>query len=216
MNKEHNDSSISLLVLGSGQDLSILEWTGIWPPLILRADQVKIDQIFFYNSETRVIDTVAFLDHRHPFLRRPMQCGCEQCELMIESIEGLIEPIRLSADFFDAIDLMPTGGMTPNVEAISIDADRFLSLAASDPEELEQWLASEVLDQMILNRRSCCNLEPISREVWGHVPVPRLKQLPNQWLLQVKPDEHAGLLYLLNSAFDTRATRLQLNKRARW
>lgn len=111
------------------------------PPIALRSDQVKANQILFFNVDDNTVEHLALLNAAEPFTIQP---NGSYVANVVEYM-GLMEPIefdRVHMNHAYALNCIPA----LNFEAITVD-----------PDELEidvNYLGSQMVDEMIVNRRS--------------------------------------------------------------
>ena len=187
-------------------------------PVALRPDQIDIEQLVLINRDTLQIGPVFYLDDdrpwqgvrdaseaANPIVYKPVILGPE--ELMGRELidKGLLVGLKACM----------TGLPHKNHEAVSVFFDEFFADDLND-RQWDDWLFSEVLDQLIINRNdrhtmdalhwlqgpggdSLSRMEEFECLPWMAELPPRLEKLPTNWLKVLPEAKHAGVLAMLNT-----------------
>lgn len=187
-------------------------------PVALRPDQSDVEQLILINQDTLQVGPLFYLDDDRPWqgvrdassplnpiVYKPVILGPE--ELMAhDSIQPELLN-RLHAGF--------TGLPRKNHEALSVFFDEFYEGEMTE-NAWNDWLYSELLDQLIVNRNdrhtlnalnwlhgpggdSLSRMEEFECLPWAAETPALLEELPPTWQQVVKPNKHAELLATLNT-----------------
>lgn len=210
----------SLLVVTDAAGIKSLSASECWRPLALRVDQLSVDSILFLDVDSGVIEYVAFLrsgsiGYFNQWCDGP-DCYEGTFTPEIAAVDELLTSLKLDVDALHFMaTLVDEGDVLMHHEAFTIRAvDGFMAVADTDPEEGAALLGSEVIDQLVRNRRDpvasvgrdalssrsvgdAIALQAEQLPLLGFVGEP-LRDLPYDWLV-AGGDE--STLYLLNSAY---------------
>jgi hypothetical protein len=187
-------------------------------PVALRPDQIDVDQLILINQDTLQIGPLFYLDDDRPWqgvrdaseplnpiVYKPVILGPE--ELMGRE---LVQP-----ELLNRLNACVTGLPQKHHEAMSVFFDEFYD-AALNENRWNDWLFSELLDQLIINRNdrhtmdalhwlrgpggdSLSRMEEFECMPWlAEVPAP-LEELPTNWRKVLPKAKHAELLATLNT-----------------
>lgn len=187
-------------------------------PVALRPDQIDVEQLVLVNQDTLEIGPVFYLDDDkpwqgvrdasaalNPIVYKPVILGPE--ELMGRE---LVQP-----ELLNRLNACVTGLPQKHHEAMSVFFDEFYD-AALNENRWNDWLFSELLDQLIINRNdrhtmdalhwlrgpggdSLSRMEEFECMPWlAEVPAP-LEELPTNWRKVLPEAKHAELLATLNT-----------------
>lgn len=209
--------SSSLLVLTNQSGVTKLEATSEWKALALRPDQLQVDQILFLDVRIGIITHVALLNAITPFAPLATDNGPTLYVPNIAMVMECPDEIAVREDCIDYVDAqLNNGSVLLNHEALTVDTDELYSMAFEGEDAVTDLLVSEIIDQMIINRRSINQSSAISWLTNGGLAAlsvqeehtdhgvgctgAALDQLPASWVA-VGGDQ--ATLALLNSCYNT-------------
>ena len=220
-NNAQNTQSTALLVLTDASGIESFLAQGTWNRyLCLRNDQLRINQLIFLDTESCAVRAFGLLDETYPFkchsyLNHELRVWSPNVLLA----EGMADEIylptcevqQIQAAFMDQAPM-------PHHEAFTIpDPDLIWSHLRDDASEFADWLAHQITDQMVLNRREHYHqlalawmeehgkdLNAVDQEIdceqLHHSRThPKITELPKAWKDTMPASMHEGVLGMLQS-----------------
>lgn len=209
----------ALLVLTDSSGIESFLAQGTWNRyLCLRHDQLRINQLIFLDTECCAVRAFGLLDETYPFKCHTFD-DRQVWSPNVLLAEGIADEIVLPTCEVQRIqaELMDHAPM-PHHEAFSIpDPDLIWTHLHDDAGELADWLAHQITDEMILNRREHYHLKAMAfmqsrgkdinaldqeDEASGlHAPQAQeqITELPAAWRDVVPQSMHEGMLVMLRS-----------------
>lgn len=215
---EHDPSQGLLLVTDASGVESLLE-TGQWPGIALRPDQRTADQILFLDCDSGLISCLAILEAEGWDPWQPAGSGACLWAPRIATVTELMDPIQVGVSVLKFLAEQLSQPLRQNLEVVSLDFDLVNeadgALLAGDGRE--DALLSEIVDQLILNRRSQEVLKVFQWLDGGRQPARKtltlmeacgvsthpqevpMRDLPDRWRAVVPKAKAAEVLATLNS-----------------
>lgn len=206
-----------LVVFTTGNVMNGAGSTADLRPLVLRPDQLHIDQVVYINVETRLVGHHFLLPSDQPFVAITDDANAKDIFWMPNDpqlLEEFFEPSEISQQFLNRINATLYGLPALHHEACSVCFEDFYDDVRE--EFWNDWLYSEILDQRIINQHSDSLRQSINYLKFDggdslarlrEIRAPRLrttlpepmKKLPTVWEIVVPDYRHGAMLRTLNS-----------------
>ena len=228
MSAPSNAGDISaLLVMTDASGIESFLAQGAWNRyLCLRQDQLRIKQLIFLDTECCAIRAYGLLDETYPFKCHRFASSGSSWSVWSPNVllaEGMPDEIMLPSCEIQQIQatLMDQAPL-PHHEAFTIpDPDLIWAQVTDDSSEIIDWLAHQVTDEMVLNRREHYSRVALSwmeehgkdlnamdqedecdplhhPEVFHELHEP-LTELPESWKCFTPPEMQESMLAMLRS-----------------